>query len=506
MNKNLKTRVCNENDKKHLPFLKSYKFLFQDKNYQALPYQSKAMYTNMANKQVRVLKSDAKDLYIDKNGKPFITYPIIDLENDLKLSKSSVKKYKRILVEYGLITTTNNGKNIYVNKPKVSDNSLTYDNGKKLSYFHMPKFFETNPNYKNASLLTRLVYTLQKDRFTLTLANVTPKKSSSYIDERGRVFCIYANQELAKMLNVCEQSIIRAKNELEALGLLKQRQQGVNKPNRLYLYTPLRSEQLTTEAFLEETQTEENDKNYVLVPPEKSIGGRTYKREGFKYAVNKGLNMQSNNTVINNTVLSNTLNTMYSMYSMYKVNTYVKDSNNTNNDLEQTKKEMKLNPYNFSKELTRYLMNFSSNDLSIVLKKFANAKNNYNKNYDTHFVLEDINDELFDMIKRVKAVIHEKNSSVSAMGGYIYQSTINEFKSYEIKKIEDKHDRCDETEEEFSNRWDSKIKNVIQNLKNKNVESESVSVKHEQNQLNVIKENQSITEIVNYHNELGIPY
>lgn len=504
MNKNLKTRVCNENDKKHLPFLKSYKFLFQDKNYQALPYQSKAMYTNMANKQMRVLKSDAKDLYIDKNGKPFITYPIIELENDLKLSKSSVKKYKRILVEYGLITTTNNGKNIYVNKPKISDDSLTYDNGKKLSYFHMPKFFETNPNYKNASLLTRLVYTLQKDRFTLTLANVTPKKSSSYIDERGRVFCIYANQELAKMLNVCEQSIIRAKNELEALGLLKQRQQGVNKPNRLYLYTPLRSEQLTTEAFLEETQTEENDKNYVLVPPEKSIGGRTYKRVGFKYAVDKGLNMQSNNTVINNTVLNNTLNTMYSMYSMYKVNNYVKDSNNTNNDLEQTKKEMKLNPYNFSKELTRYLMNFSSNDLSIVLKKLANAKNNYNKNYDTHFVLEDINDELFDMIKRVKTVIHEKNSSVSAMGGYIYQSTINEFKSYEIKKIEEKHDNCDETEEEFANRWDSKIKNVIQNLKNKNVESESV--KHERNQLNVIKENQSITEVVNYHDELGIPY
>ncbi|HDM4010184.1 TPA: hypothetical protein PZT78_002790, partial [Staphylococcus aureus] len=133
-----------------------------------------------------------------------------------------------------------------------------------------------------------------------------------------------------------------------------------------------------------------------------------------------------------------------------------------------------------------------------------NAKNNYNKNYDTHFVLEDINDELFDMIKRVKAVIHEKNSSVSAMGGYIYQSTINEFKAYEIQKIEEKYDNSEETVEEFANRWDNKIKNVIQNLKNKNVES--VAVKHEQNQLNVIKENQSITEVVNYHDELGIPY
>ncbi|WP_222122386.1 hypothetical protein, partial [Bacillus altitudinis] len=83
---------------------------------------------------------------------------------DLKLSNSSAKKYKRILIEYGLISTKNNGKHIYVHQPTLTDDSLTYDNGKKLSYFHMPKFFETNPNYKNASLLTRLVYTLQKER------------------------------------------------------------------------------------------------------------------------------------------------------------------------------------------------------------------------------------------------------------------------------------------------------------------------------------------------------
>ena len=108
------------------------------------------------------------------------------------------------------------------------------------------------------------------------------------------------------------------------------------------------------------------------------------------------------------------------------------------------------------------------------------------------------------MIKRVKAIIHEKNSTVSAMGGYIYQSTINEFKAYEIQKIEEKHDNCDETEEEFTKRWDNKIKNVIQNLKSKNVDS--VSVKHEQNQLSSVKGNQSITEVVKHHDELGMPY
>lgn len=495
MTKHLKTRICNQNDKKHLPFLKSYKFLYQDKNYQDLPYQSKAMYTHIANKQMRILKSNVSDLHIDSNGQRFVTYPITELEHDLKLSNSSAKKYKRILIEYGLISTKNNGKHIYVHQPKLTDDSLTYDNGKKLSYFHMPKFFETNPNYKNASLLTRLVYTLQKERFTLTLANVTPKKPSKYIDESGRVYCIYANQALAKMLNVCEKSIIKAKKELEALGLLKQRQQSIDEPNRLYLYTPLCSEQLTTDTILDDNQDNKTDKKYVLVPPEKSIGGCVYKKQGFKYTVGKGLNMQSSNTDFSNTDYSNTYNSIYSMYSMYSMyisNNLLSDTNDTQDNFESTRKEMKLQPFNFDKVLNQYLMNFNSMDLGIVLKKLVTAKNNYNKNYDTNFTLEDINDELLKMLKRVKVTMHDKDKTIANMGGYIYQSTINELKAYEIKQIEQQSD-SDETVGEFEARWFAKIQDVSNQLQNNQVDCQMVKFEHDNNTLG-------------YQDEKGVPY
>lgn len=494
MTKNLKTRICNQNDKKHLPFLKSYKFLYQDKNYKDLPYQSKAMYTNIANKQMRVLNSNVSDLYIDNDGNRFVTYPIKELENDLNLSNSSVKKYKRILIEFGLISTKNNGKHIYVHQPQLSDDSLTYDNGKKLSYFHMPKFFETNPNYKNASLLTRLVYTLQKERFTLTLANVSPKKPSKYIDESGRIYCIYANQALAKMLNVCEKSIIKAKKELEALGLLKQIQQAVNEPNRLYLYTPLRSEQLTTDSLIDETQDQKTKRKYVLVPPEKSIGGCVYKKQGFKYAVGKGLNMQSMNTDLKNTVYINTYNSMYSMYSMYIFSNLLSKPNNTDEDIETTKKEMKLQPFNFSKLLKNYLMNFNSHDLGIILKKLVTAKNNYNENYDTNFVLEEINDELLKMLKRVKVTMHEKQSTVAEMGGYFYNSTINEIKAHEIRQIKEQND-SDETVEEFEDRWFAKIQDISKQLQNNKVDCTMVKYEYEQN-----------NNTLGFQDELGIPY
>ncbi|WP_215392863.1 replication initiator protein A [Staphylococcus aureus] len=504
MKNKFKTRVCNINDKQHLPFLKSYKFLFEDKNYQNLPYQAKAMYTYIANKQIRVLKSENRHTYIDKNGDPFVIYSIKDLENDLKLSNSSAKKYKRILIEYELVSTTNRGMHIYVKTPKLSNNSLTYADGKKLSFFHMPKFFDTNPNYKNASLLARLVYTLQKERFTLTLTNVDTKKPSNYIDEKGRVFCTYANQSLAKMLNVCEKKIIDAKKELEALGLLKQKKQGFNEPNRLYLYTPLHSEQLSTDEFLNQNLTVTSESKYVLVPPEKSMKGCIYKRHEFKNTARKGLKMQSSNTEFSNTVISNTYNPMYSMYSMYLTDNVLKQTNDTNNTYELTRKEMKLKPFKFSKPLKAYLMNFSSNDLSIVLKKLATAKNHFNQNYDTNFALEDIDTEILNMLKRVKVVMHDNTRTVEDMGGYFYQSTINEFKAYEIKQIEERYDNKNETVAEFNQRWLKSIEKVSRTLKNNKIEctpiqrSESLFT-HQHNQYS--ENNQ-----YGYVDEKGVPY
>ncbi|MFB3208896.1 replication initiator protein A [Staphylococcus pseudintermedius] len=505
MKNNFKTRVCNINDKKHLPFLKAYKFLFEDKNYQNLPYQAKAMYTYIANKQIRILKSQNKNAYIDKNGKPFVIYSIKDLESDLKLSNSSAKKYKRILVDYELITTTNKGIHIYVNTPELSNDSLTYSDGKKLSYFHMPKFFDTNPNYKNASLLTKLVYTLQKERFTLTLKNVNIKKASKYVDEKGRIFCIYANQELAQMLNVCEKKIIDAKKELIALGLLKQKRQGIHDPNRLYLYTPLYSEQLSTEEFLEENKEKDNTakrkQKFVLIPPEKSMKGCLYKVQGVKNAVVNGLNMQSSNTDFSNTVISNTSN---SMYSMYLESSRLSQTEDTENAYELTRKTMKLKSFNFSKPLNSYLMNFSSNDLGIVLKKIVTAKNHYNENYDTNFSLEDIDAELLDMLKRIKVVIHDKNSTVEDMGGYFYQSTINEFKTYEIKQIEEQCNNDYETPEEFENRWFNKMKEVAKNLKYKNIECKTV---HSTNPIFTQQYDPCIAEeTFVYEDETGMPY
>ncbi|PNZ47616.1 hypothetical protein, partial [Staphylococcus intermedius] len=53
-------------------------------------------------------------------------------------------------------------------------------------------------------------------------------------------------------------------------------------------------------------------------------------------------------------------------------------------------------------------------------------------------------------------------------------STINEFKTYEIKQIEEQCNNDYETPEEFEIRWFNKMQEVAKNLRHKNIECRTV--------------------------------
>ncbi|MFF0676811.1 replication initiator protein A [Staphylococcus xylosus] len=422
MEKQLQTRICRENDKKALPHFKLYKSILFEVKYKDVPYQAKAMYTKLANKLSRGVKSEGKEQYYDVTGKPFVKYTIKELADEFNISESTAKRYKKSLVKCGLISTSKNGQQIYLNKPEITKDSLTYNNGKKLSYMHMPKFLETNDNYNKTSTLARLVYTVVKDRFTYTLSTVSTKKDSKYKDERGRVFCIFPNEELTNLFGVHKDQIKAAKDELMALGLLKQVRAGINKPYRLYLYTPLRHEQLTEEEVQEEIET----KKYVLTPPEKSIGVHTYYNQEVKKEDAKRSNTGLNNTLYNNTSLNNT--STNDMYAMYKESETVQ----TEHDSEENKKNNKLRSFNFSPLLQKTLTSFTYKELETILGIIVKSKNEFNDYYHTSYSLESLDFELKEMIKRVKDKMRDENKGISKFRGYLKQSVLNEFKKYDI--------------------------------------------------------------------------
>ncbi|WP_436962353.1 replication initiator protein A [Staphylococcus shinii] len=464
MENKLETKICHERDKKNLPFIKLYQFLFFEESYANLSYQDKLMYTQMANKQIRILKSDLRNNFLDEDSKPYIKYTIKDLQTELGLSDSTVKRCKRNLVKAGLITTRKNGKMIYINQPTITNAAMTYDNGKKLSYFHMPKFLFDNDIYNSLSVLAKLLYTVLKNRFTYTLTTVRSKDESKYKDNKGRIFCVFTNSELAKMFNVCEETIIQAKKDLMVLGLLKQKPIGKDKPNRLYLYTPLRHEELTIEEVQKEEAAQSQRSKFVLTPPEKSIGVHTWGKAEVKNSSDKGSNIEANNTGFSNTANNNT--SINDMYDVYKERV-ADHSQQTNQSLENDKKDILLN--SFSTTLASYLKNFVNKDIKTILGILCNTKNEFNNNYSTDYTLEEIDYKLVTMLKRVREKISKTNETVQQATGLIKVSTINEFKQYDIDLAKEKAQAFAEDEETEGINFAEQLKiNAIKALSKKN--------------------------------------
>ena len=94
-------------------------------------------------------------------------------------------------------------------------------------FYQFPQWL-LDEEYKRLSLRAKVVYMLIFDRRTLSIQN-------KWHDENGDVFVYFTNKQFMHLLNCDEKTIIKAKRDLQDVGLLKEVQQGVNKPNRLYI-------------------------------------------------------------------------------------------------------------------------------------------------------------------------------------------------------------------------------------------------------------------------------
>ena len=72
------------------------------------------------------------------------------------------------------------------------------------------------------------MYMLAFDRRTLSIQN-------KWHDRNGEVFVYFTIEEFMDKLSCSRQSVINAKKELSNYGLIREDQQGVNRPNRIYI-------------------------------------------------------------------------------------------------------------------------------------------------------------------------------------------------------------------------------------------------------------------------------
>ena len=102
------------------------------------------------------------------------------------------------------------------------------DEVKNNQFYQFPQWLLTDP-YIKLSHRAMLMYMLLWDRRGLSEKN-------GWYDENGKVYVYFTNEQFMETLGTkSNKTIVEAKKELHKIGLLEEVQQGINKPNRLYI-------------------------------------------------------------------------------------------------------------------------------------------------------------------------------------------------------------------------------------------------------------------------------
>lgn len=85
-------------------------------------------------------------------------------------------------------------------------------------YFKLPKLLFESPRYEDMRLDSKVSYSILKDRLSLSLRN-------NWVDEEGRIYLVYSNTSLMKILKVSKSTLLRIKKQLAEYDLIKEVQQ-----------------------------------------------------------------------------------------------------------------------------------------------------------------------------------------------------------------------------------------------------------------------------------------
>jgi len=97
----------------------------------------------------------------------------------------------------------------------------------------MPRFllageFAGNSLTNNA----RVLYVLLHDRHRVSVKN-------GWYDDNGEVYIYFRREEMEAQLGISERTVSKVMQELKDLLLVEEKQQGLNKPNKIYLLSPI---------------------------------------------------------------------------------------------------------------------------------------------------------------------------------------------------------------------------------------------------------------------------
>jgi len=128
------------------------------------------------------------------------------------------------------------------------------------TFYQMPRFlaageFAGNKLTNNA----RFLYTLLLDRHRISVKN-------GWYDANGEVYIYFKREEMEAQLGVTDKTVTKAMQELKNLFLVEEKQQGMNKPNKIYLLSPVIGDDENPALYLDPDSdyNPEKDEDYGL--------------------------------------------------------------------------------------------------------------------------------------------------------------------------------------------------------------------------------------------------
>lgn len=125
------------------------------------------------------------------------------------------------------------------------------------SYYQIPQELFVNNLYKTKlNSDSKILYAFLLDRLSLSQKN-------HWFDEYGRVYLIFTREEVQNKLNLSDKTVTKAFKQLTDVNLVKEKRQGLGKPNLIYVG------KIQHEEIIQSTETENllllNRKNYDSV-------------------------------------------------------------------------------------------------------------------------------------------------------------------------------------------------------------------------------------------------
>ena len=101
---------------------------------------------------------------------------------------------------------------------------------RQYSYFVIPRVLLTDPAFKDIDCTAKVVYSLMLSRLSLSAEN-----PAQYSDEDGRLYIVYAIDEIAETLQISRPTTVKMITQLTRAGLVEKKRQGQGKPALYYV-------------------------------------------------------------------------------------------------------------------------------------------------------------------------------------------------------------------------------------------------------------------------------